>query len=148
MARRRIGGGSGYRWDGDVPLGGEPASALVKVGCRYYDPLFGVFLTRDTVLGEKPYAYCDGDPVNFSDPAGRTKKPLNWWQILLKSILGGGISGYVHGGGISVQGGGIYINQGSYKNGKGGGQQQGIYVIKPPTIKINFPGFGFDGGKD
>jgi len=41
---------------------------------RYYDPAFGCFLTRDTELGQKPYAYCDGDPVNCTDPSGHQKK--------------------------------------------------------------------------
>ena len=49
----------------------------MKVGCRYYDPEFGCFLTRDTKLSQKPYAYCDGDPVNFSDPSGHDTQ---WWQ--------------------------------------------------------------------
>ncbi len=40
------------------------------MGARYYDPTMGCFLTRDTYLNQKPYAYCDGDPVNFSDPSG------------------------------------------------------------------------------
>lgn len=59
--------GSGYRSDGDGPADAAP---LQKVGARYYDPQFGCFLTRDTDLSQKPYAYCAGDPVNFVDPTG------------------------------------------------------------------------------
>ena len=46
----------------------------LPVGARYYDPEFGCFLTRDTELGQKPYTYCDGDPVNLSDPSGHKPK--------------------------------------------------------------------------
>ncbi len=66
---------SGFRSDGDGPANTAP---LQKVGARYYDVQFGCFLTRDTELGQKPYAYCDGDPVNFSDPSGHKKK---WWEF-------------------------------------------------------------------
>ena len=61
------GAASGYRSDG---FGPTYAAALQKVGARYYDPEFGCFLTRDTVLSEKPYAYCDSDPINCTDPTG------------------------------------------------------------------------------
>ena len=44
------------------------------MGARYYDPEFGCFLTRDTDLSEKPYAYCDSDPVNFGDPTGHDSR--------------------------------------------------------------------------
>ena len=60
-------GAEGYRSDGDGPAGLEPYQ---KVGARYYDATFGRFITRDTELSQAPYAYCDGDPVNFSDPTG------------------------------------------------------------------------------
>lgn len=63
----RWGAKSGYRSDGFGPTYAAP---LQKVGARYYDPEFGCFLTRDTVLSQKPYAYCDSDPINFSDPSG------------------------------------------------------------------------------
>ena len=60
-------GSAGYRSDGDSPAGG---SNYLKVGARYYDAEWGRFLTRDTNLSQKPYQYCGGDPVNFSDPTG------------------------------------------------------------------------------
>jgi len=60
-------GSSGYRTDADGPAGG---SNYTKVGARYYDAEWGRFITRDTELGQKPYAYCDGDPVNNVDPTG------------------------------------------------------------------------------
>jgi RHS repeat-associated protein len=78
----------GYRSDGDGPTYSAP---LQKVGARYYDPQFGVFLTRDTDLSRKPYAYCDGDPVNFNDPSGHEGGPLlNKDQALI--VLGIGVT--------------------------------------------------------
>ena len=68
------GAGSGYRSDGFGPTGGAP---LMKVGARYYDPEFGCFLTRDTELGQKPYVYCGGDPINFTDPTGHEGDKLS-----------------------------------------------------------------------
>ncbi len=65
------GASSGYRSDGFGPADAAP---LQKVGARYYDPTLGCFLTRDTELGQKPYAYCDGDPVNCVDPDGHKAK--------------------------------------------------------------------------
>ncbi len=58
----QFGATSGYRSEGDA--------ALTLVGCRFYDAQVGRFITRDTVLTEKPYAYCNGDPVNALDPSG------------------------------------------------------------------------------
>ena len=57
-----FGATSGYRTEGDA--------GLTLVGCRFYDAQVGRFLTRDTYLDQKPYAYCDGDPVNAVDPSG------------------------------------------------------------------------------
>ncbi len=56
------GADSGYRSDGDA--------GLSYVAARYYDSKIGRFTTRDTYLDQKPYAYCDGDPVNCLDPSG------------------------------------------------------------------------------
>jgi RHS repeat-associated protein len=53
---------SGYRNEGDA--------GLVHVGARYYDKQVGRFITRDTVLTEHPYLYCEHDPVNYNDPSG------------------------------------------------------------------------------
>jgi RHS repeat-associated protein len=52
----------GYRNDGDA--------GLMHVGARYYDAQVGRFLTRDTVLSEHPYLYCEHEPVNHIDPDG------------------------------------------------------------------------------
>lgn len=53
----------------------------MKVGARYYAPAVGAFLTRDTDLSQPAYAYCDGDPVNFSDPSGHTANTNIWGGI-------------------------------------------------------------------
>jgi RHS repeat-associated protein len=53
----------GYRDDGDA--------GLLHVGARYYDPQVGRFLSRDAVLSEHPYLYCEHEPVNSVDPSGR-----------------------------------------------------------------------------
>ncbi len=60
-------GAEGYRNDGDSPSGLDPYQ---RVGARYYDAEWGRFITRDTDLSQSPYVYCNGDPVNFSDPSG------------------------------------------------------------------------------
>jgi RHS repeat-associated protein len=57
----------GYRSDFD----GVPAyQEIIKVGARYYDCLFGKFITRDKDLSQLPYCYCNGDPINYVDPSG------------------------------------------------------------------------------
>jgi RHS repeat-associated protein len=71
-----FGATSGYRSDGDgaseLPSGGSDGDGLVKVGCRYYDPATGSFVSRDTDLDQAPYVYCNGDPVNAVDPTGHS----------------------------------------------------------------------------
>ncbi len=58
----------GYRNDGDA--------GLMHVGARYYDAQVGRFITRDTVLSEHPYLYCEHEPVGFVDPSGHSWAPL------------------------------------------------------------------------
>jgi RHS repeat-associated protein len=70
---------SGYRDDGDA--------GLVHIGARYYDPQVGRFISRDTYLDQKPYLYCEHDPVNFLDPSGHAKA-YEWL-----GAIGGAIAG-------------------------------------------------------
>lgn len=52
---------------------GDVQSGLTLFGMRYYNPQSGRWLTRDPIGyagGMNLYAYCDGDPVNNSDPSG------------------------------------------------------------------------------
>ncbi|RLC76137.1 MAG: hypothetical protein DRJ03_20150, partial [Chloroflexi bacterium] len=58
----------------------DPASGLIYLRARYYDPTTGRFLTRDTYPALAPvpqslhrYVYCGNDPVNRTDPSGQ------WW---------------------------------------------------------------------
>ena len=55
---------SGYRNDGDA--------GLSHVGARYYDAQVGRFISRDTFLDQKPYLYCNHDPINNLDPTGHS----------------------------------------------------------------------------
>jgi hypothetical protein len=45
-------------------------AGLMHVGARYYDAQVGRFITRDTVLSEHPYLYCEHEPVSRVDPSG------------------------------------------------------------------------------
>ena len=45
------------------------------MNARYYDPETGRFISEDSYRGEGEafwhlYAYCNGDPVNYTDPTG------------------------------------------------------------------------------
>jgi RHS repeat-associated protein len=69
----------GYRDDGDA--------GLLHVGARYYDPQVGRFLSRDAVLSEHPYLYCEHEPVNVVDPSGYFKVETFVVNLI---VLGGG----------------------------------------------------------
>ncbi|MCX6361682.1 MAG: RHS repeat-associated core domain-containing protein, partial [Armatimonadetes bacterium] len=88
----------GYRNDGDA--------GLMHVGARYYDAQVGRFITRDTVLGEHPYLYCEHEPVGFVDPSGHVTVlgvTVTWgWA---GGLVGGAIGG--RGGGVGIIIGGI-----------------------------------------
>ncbi len=76
---------SGYRMDGGSGGGGD--CGLVKVGARYYDPAVGRFTSRDSDVAEPAYAYCWGDPINFTDDSGDNPAAL----VALAARVGGGI---------------------------------------------------------
>ncbi|MCC6729416.1 MAG: hypothetical protein IT208_08755 [Chthonomonadales bacterium] len=63
-------GAWGYRSDGDA--------GLMLVGARCYDAQAGRFVTRDTLLSEHPYLYCEHEPVGSVDPSGH----LTWWDAV------------------------------------------------------------------
>ncbi|MCC6729926.1 MAG: hypothetical protein IT208_11375 [Chthonomonadales bacterium] len=46
------------------------------VGARCYDAQAGRFVTRDTLLGEHPYLYCEHEPVGSVDPSGHEDNPI------------------------------------------------------------------------
>ncbi|MCC6727904.1 MAG: hypothetical protein IT208_01035 [Chthonomonadales bacterium] len=62
-------GAWGYRSDGDA--------GLMLVGARYHDAQAGRFVTRDTLLSEHPYLYCEHEPVGGVDPSGHDLLPPN-----------------------------------------------------------------------
>ncbi len=70
---------SGYRNDGDA--------GLSHVGARYYDAQVGRFISRDTYLDQKPYLYCEHDPVNRLDANGHSWK--GWGVGLVAGITVG-----------------------------------------------------------
>ncbi len=41
--------------------------APLRTDTGYYDPQVGRFISRDTVLSEHPYLYCEHEPVNSMD---------------------------------------------------------------------------------
>jgi RHS repeat-associated protein len=69
----------GYRNDGDA--------GLMHVGARYYDAQVGRFITRDTVLSEHPYLYCEHEPVDHVDPSGHTRQTIQWYVNMVKALM-------------------------------------------------------------
>jgi len=67
---------------------------LLHVGARHYDPQVGRFISRDAVLSEHPYLYCEHEPVNGADPSGCKIEGLE--QLL------GGVGAVVGGAGLVV----------------------------------------------
>ena len=49
-------------------------SGLHYFGARYYDAEVGRFLSEDPVFHENLYVYCDNNPINRTDPDGRSWK--------------------------------------------------------------------------
>ena len=56
----------------------DPDTGLVEFGCRWYDAETGRWISKDPILldgGWNVYAFCDGDPVNRTDPSGLCEDP-------------------------------------------------------------------------
>jgi len=75
IANRQVLRCAGYAYD--------PESYLYYCSARFYDPASRQFTTADGAKAdgeESTYQYCDGDPVEFSDPTGEMKtfKTGNW----------------------------------------------------------------------
>ena len=65
-----------FRWQGSLY---DTATSLYYARARWYSPSLGRFTSNDPVSGTltnptslDPYAYAGGDPINGSDPSGRT----------------------------------------------------------------------------
>jgi RHS repeat-associated protein len=108
---------SGYRDDGDA--------GLTHVGARYYDAQVGRFITRDTLLNQKPYLYCAHDPVNHRDPSGHVTVEGAILEFIIGKVievggeagLGGSLGG-MEGAGKAL-GAGMTIVEGSLAAGEG-----------------------------
>ena len=50
----------------------DDESGLVYLRARYYDPGTQQFISRDPAVGRtgQPYGYANGNPINYTDPAG------------------------------------------------------------------------------
>lgn len=71
----------------------DPATGLVYMRDRWYDPSTGSFLTPDPegfADSSNLYAYCGGDPVNCTDPTGRAASMSQSGWILATNNHGGG----------------------------------------------------------
>jgi RHS repeat-associated protein len=93
------------KWNGGSGYYSDAESGLQKVGARYYDPTIGRFISQDSLLvagspadsqALNRYNYCQGDPVNATDPSGHripavlTKIALTVLKFTLEAMgLGG-----------------------------------------------------------
>lgn len=62
-----------YGWLGSNQRAADPASGLILMGVRLYNPVTGRFLQVDPIYGgnANAYDYCSGDPINHFDLDGR-----------------------------------------------------------------------------
>ena len=81
---------------------------------RYYSPALGRFLSRDPIGfdgGINPYAYCYGDPINYSDADGTLAGPPIYTELpYVSEIVGSGELGATGGaaaGGATIGAGGV-----------------------------------------
>lgn len=88
----------GYYWDREF--------RLYYLQSRYYDPALGRFISPDgidyidpsSINGMNLYAYCDNNPVMYTDPTGYAE----WWQWLLGGLLVVGVTVLTAGGAAFV----------------------------------------------
>ncbi|HZM78959.1 MAG TPA: RHS repeat-associated core domain-containing protein [Candidatus Limnocylindrales bacterium] len=72
----------------------DPATDLVQMGARWYDPGSGAFLSRDPTTYEtgesilaNPYTYAEGDPLDHTDPDGFWPK-CGWCKKIKDTATG------------------------------------------------------------
>lgn len=80
---------------------------MPHVRARYYDLQVGRFLSRDPVLSEHPYLYCEDDPVHAVDPSGYKIDDWDWFW----GSVGGGIGGSI-GSMLAPEAGGVWFGMG------------------------------------
>ena len=61
------------------------------MNARYYDPTTGRFISQDSYRGDGErfwhlYAYCNGDPVNYTDPTGHAFKKGKFNNVRKKVV--------------------------------------------------------------
>ena len=69
----------------------DTETGLYYLQTRYYDPIVGRFISRDSIEYADPesinginlYAYCGNNPVMHSDPYGTTE----WWEWLIGGLI-------------------------------------------------------------
>ncbi|WP_438031826.1 RHS repeat domain-containing protein [Sorangium sp. So ce204] len=65
----------------------DPDTGLVRFGARDYDPEVGRWTSKDPLLFDggdtNLYAYALGDPVNRTDPTGRSATAIPWRELLI-----------------------------------------------------------------
>jgi RHS repeat-associated protein len=99
------------------------STGLYKFGTRYYDRATGRWTQQDPVAGAvsnpaslNRYAYVNGNPVNYNDPAGASIGVLGFNACFFICVTGGLTQGFQGGGGFHP-----YIGFGFGNPGIGGG---------------------------
>ena len=77
-----------FGYDGDgLMTSAEGAAGLVNFRMRWYDPATGRWLSKDPIglsCGLNLYAFCEGDPVNKTDPDGMSWKGV--WDLIKEVV--------------------------------------------------------------
>jgi len=82
----------------------------ISMGSRTYIPALGVLLQPDPVpnAGPTPYNYANGDPVNFTDPAGTFSWSWSTFTKVTAAVVVGAVVGAFTGGVGAAAGGWVY----------------------------------------
>lgn len=105
--------GGGEKAEGGLPgFNGERADPLngnyhLGNGNRAWNPRLMRFTCPDSLSpfgagGINPYAYCAGDPVNFTDPSGHLGRPDYFWGIMGAAFTVLGLAATLLTGGLAI----------------------------------------------